>query len=69
MVAKKVSMRNIKEILRLKFEAKLSHRQIAQSLRVSVGTVSLYTNRATAAGLTWPLPDSMTEQALEATIS
>ena len=66
MVAKKVSMRNIKEILRLKFEAKLSHRQIAQSLRVSVGTVSLYTNRATAAGLTWPLPDSMTEQALEA---
>jgi hypothetical protein len=51
-------MRTIKEILRLKFEAKLSLRQIARSLKVGLGTVSLYVNRALVAGLSWPLPSS-----------
>lgn len=58
-------MRHIKDILRLKLEAKLSHRQIARSLNIGVGTVSTYAKRATVLGLTWPLPDEISENDLE----
>ena len=54
-------MRKIKEVLRLRYEAKLSCRQIAASLKLSVGVISKYTQAAEAAGLSWPLPDSMDE--------
>jgi hypothetical protein len=37
-----LSARHIKEIFRLKLEAKLSHRQIACILGIGVGTVSVY---------------------------
>ena len=59
MPAKRTSMRTIREILRLRFEAKLSQRMIARSLKVGLGTVSLHINRAKAAGLSWPLPDNL----------
>jgi len=61
-------MRIIKEVLRLKFEAKLSLRQISSSLKIALGTVTLHLNRATAAGLSWPLPTDMNDQALEAAL-
>ena len=61
-------MRVIKEVLRLKFEAKLSLRQIATSLKIAVGTVALHLKRAAAAGLSWPLPTDMNDQALEAAL-
>jgi transposase len=51
-----VSMRKIKQILRLHYECKLSQHQIATSLQVSVGVVNKYLKRATLIGLTWPLP-------------
>ena len=57
MPAESISMRKLKEILRLKYEAKLSHRQIGSSLSVSPGTVSTYINRAKLMGIEeWPLP-------------
>ncbi len=62
MKTKKISMQKIKEILRLKYGADLSSRQISRSLNVSTGAISKYLNRADAAGIGWPLPDSMTEQ-------
>ena len=46
MPAKGTTMRKITQIIRLHFEAKLSTRQIAASLKVSVGVVSKYVNRA-----------------------
>ena len=58
-------MRHIKEILRLKLEAKLSHRQIARSLGIGVGTVSVYAKRALALELCWPLPAEMSNNELE----
>ncbi len=61
-------MRTIKAVLRLKFEAKLSLRQIARSLKIALGTVTLHLNRASAAGLSWPLPADMDDQALEAAL-
>lgn len=50
-------MRKLKEILRLKYDSKLSHRKIATSLSISPGTVSTYVNRAKLMGIeSWPLP-------------
>ncbi len=61
----RLKMRYIKDVLRLRFEAKLSQRRVARSLKIGVGTVSLYLNRAKAVGLTWPLPPEMDDSALE----
>lgn len=58
-------MRHIKDVLRLNFEAKLSQRQIARSLKIGLGTVSLYLNRVKDAGISWPLPQGMDDSALE----
>ena len=66
MSAKKVSMIKLKEILRLKYEAKLSVRQISSCLSLSIGVISKYVQRADAAGLSWPLPDDVSEQVLKA---
>ena len=58
MPAEAISMRKLKEILRLKYEVKLAHRKIARSLSISPGTVSVYVNRAILMGISsWPLPD------------
>jgi transposase len=58
-------MRQIKEVLRLHHEAHLSERQIAHACRVSRSTVQRYLERATAAELSWPLPNSLDDTQLE----
>src|SRR5262245_8271364 len=65
MPAQRLSMRQVREVLRLKWSCGLSDRKIAQSLRVSRPTVAEYIRRAQAAGLSWPLPDALDETALE----
>ena len=59
-------MIKLKELLRLKYEAQLSLRQIALCLSLSVGVISKYLQRADAAGLGWPLPDELSEAGLQA---
>jgi transposase len=59
-------MRKLRDILRLRYDAGLNHRAIAQACAVGLGTVTTYLQRATAAGLTWPLPDDLDDAALEA---
>jgi len=59
-------MRKIKEALRLCWELGLSVRQTARSVGVAGSTVSDLLYRAKAAGLEWPLPESLDNQALEA---
>lgn len=61
----RLSMRNISEILRLKYEAGLSPRQIARSCGLGRTTVVRYLARAAAAGLEWPLPAGLDEPALQ----
>src|SRR5690242_21111390 len=58
MPAERVSMRQIREVLRLRFASKLPQRAIAKSLGLSQGAVSGYLSRARAAGVSWPLPVS-----------
>ncbi len=51
-------MRKIKDVLRLKLDAKLSHEQIARSLGLSKGVVTKYVGLAAAAnsGAARPCP-------------
>ena len=59
-------MRKIKEVIRLKFEADLSHERIAAATGVSKGAVTKYLQRAREAGLDWPLPEALDDAQLEA---
>jgi transposase len=65
MSAKEISMLKIKQLLRLHFEAKLTNRQIAGSLSLSVGVVNKYINKALSINLSWPLPPELDEQNLK----
>jgi DNA-binding transcriptional regulator LsrR (DeoR family) len=52
---RRLSMRKIKEVLRLRFELRLGQRAIARACSISQSTVHEYLNRAAAAGVVWPL--------------
>jgi len=65
MPRERLSMRTIREVLRLRWEAGLSQREIAISCRLGRSTVRDYLLRAEAAGLRWPLPEGMDEESLE----
>jgi transposase len=65
MANKRLSMRRIKEVLRLHFEQKRSRRLIAQALGTSPTTVGDYITRAQAAGLSYPLPENLDDDELE----
>ncbi len=65
MPAERLSMRKIKEILRLKFELGLKNREIARSCLIPHTTVANYLRRARDASLTWPLPPDLDEGTLE----
>ena len=65
MAKERLSMRKIKEVLRLHFEQKQFVRQIARSGNIARSTVADYLSRAEQAGLTWPLPPEMDDAALE----
>lgn len=57
-------MRKIREVLRLS-AAGVSARQIAGAVGVARSTVADCLRRATAAGVSWPLPEELTEDALD----
>jgi transposase len=65
MPANRLSMRKIKDVLRLKWANHLSDRKIAQSCTISRPAVADYVERAERAGLSWPLPDTLTDAELE----
>jgi transposase len=58
-----LTMHQIRESLRLA-AAGLSQPQIARALKLSQGVVNKYLQAARAAGLSWPLPDELSDQQL-----
>jgi transposase len=66
MPAERLSMRQIREVLRLCYGSKLPQRAIARSLGLSQGAVSGYLSRARAAGIVWPLAEDIDDARLEA---
>lgn len=65
MSKKRLPMRKIQEVLRLKFEVKLSNRKIATSCSTARSTVAEYLARFDRASLSWPLPSEVDEVRLE----
>ncbi|MDB5726764.1 MAG: integrase [Novosphingobium sp.] len=58
-------MRKIRDVLRLKLEARLSHERIAASLGISKGVVAKYVGLAAVAGLDWATIQTLSDTALE----
>jgi transposase len=67
MPKKRLTMRQIRELLRLKYGADkaASDRAIAVQLGVARSTVQDYLARIVRAGLSWPLPDDITDAVLD----
>jgi len=66
MATERVTVRKIKEILRLHFGLKMSGRKVSQSCSVARSTVADYILRAKAADIGWPLPEGLDDASLEA---
>jgi transposase len=66
MPANTLPMRKIRDILRLRFDAQLSHEKIARALQLSKGVVNKYLALCRVAGIEWPLPPELTDEELEA---
>mgnify|MGYP000547238646 CR=1 FL=1 len=65
MPAQRLSMRKIKEVLRLCWGNGLSKRKTAMSCGISRPAVDEYLRRAEEAGLSWPLPADLDDGTLE----
>jgi transposase len=66
MAMRRLAMRKVREILRLKWNCKVSDRDVAKSCGIARSTVTDCVHRAVAAGLSWPLPTDVDDGALEA---
>ncbi len=67
MPAGRVSMRHVREVLRLGFTG-ISRHEIARRTGLAPSTVRETLKRFGATGLVWPLPDAVTDRVLEATL-
>ena len=65
MPSERLSMRLIRDVLRLKYGNGLGERAISVTLGISKGAIGSYLSRARAAGLSWPLPPDLGDGALE----
>ena len=68
MATERLPMRQIREILRLKWTLQRSHRETARSVGVSAGGVASVVSRATHKGLTWEAVTGLTDDQLEETL-
>ena len=66
MANNRLSMRKITEALRLYHECGRSHREIATAIGSSPTTVGNYLRRAKLAGITYPLPEGITDDEIDA---
>jgi transposase len=65
MPADRIAMRQVRDVFRLK-QAGISAREIAVRMGVAPSTVRLTLKRLADAGLSWPLPEDLNDEALEA---
>lgn len=68
MATERLPMRNIREILRLKWTLRRSHRETARSLGISARSVASVVTRAKAMALTWDTVLTLSDDALERTL-
>jgi IS30 family transposase len=65
--AERITMRHAREIIRLKFSSVSTH-EIARRLGMARSTVRETLKRTETAGLSWPLPEEMSDGAREAAL-
>ena len=65
MPRRRMNIRVIKEILRLKFDRGFSIRQISRSVNKGKSNIQRLIHKAEEAGLEWPLPEDVSDEALE----
>src|SRR5258708_13387886 len=65
MPTERLAMRHVRDVIRLK-SAGMPTREIARRVGAAPSTVRLTIRRFEASGLTWPLPDDVTDTVLEA---
>lgn len=65
MATQRLTMKNIREILRQKWALQRTHRDVAASLDVSAGVVGKVVGKANEAGLTWDAVQSMSDEDLQ----
>ncbi len=65
MATERITVRNIREILRLKWVNKMTHRAAAHSLGISAGAIGKTLGRARAAGLNWEQVSMLDDKLLE----
>lgn len=68
MPAERVAMRQAREIIRLKFSANVSTREIARLRGLAPSTVRETLKRLDGAGPAWPLPEDISDGDLEAAL-
>src|ERR1700733_9230129 len=64
MSQKALSMRKIKEVLRLRYDLGLLQNEIARSCSIGQASVHRSLERASAAGMSWPLPEDWDDRRL-----
>ena len=65
MSKRNISMKHIREILRMKYVCNCSNRAISRSLGVEKTTIKRCIDRAKAVGLSWPLPNKLSDAELK----
>jgi len=66
MPTKRVTMRRIRETLRLHLQARLSYHEIGRTLKISKSVAGKYVSLARAAGVDWDVAQTLTDEELEA---
>ena len=64
MANQRITMRKIREVLRLRFAAQLTIRKISTSTKISVGGIQKLLNKVNNLSLSWPLPDGLGDSQL-----
>ena len=65
MPTKRVTMRRIRDVLRLHLQADLSFNEVGRALKISKSVAGKYVSLARAAGVDWPLAETLTDEELE----
>lgn len=68
MLAERLSMRRVREILRYRFEQGLDHEAISYRAGAAPSTVREALRRAASAGLAWPLGENVSDAVLKAAL-
>jgi response regulator of citrate/malate metabolism len=66
MPTNRITMRQLRETLRLHLQAKLSYNEIGRSLKISKSVAAKYGSLARAAGVDWDIAQTLSDEELEA---